>query len=184
MLPKGETNRGQTRRMREGKEEIDRYHAKRSEAISEYYAKVRSGEITVPTMIDRAAEIASGNPNSPAVQAARRLLEKYDIRIKESGKELLYTDGMPGVTVGPHRFFTKDGCLNYYKKALELVYEGEGLTMADTQMLSQLESDLVNNAGFNHEELGKLEKDFLKSLSQKKEATEEKTQSARRRNHR
>lgn len=184
VLPKGETNRGQTRRMREGKEEIDRYHAKRSEAISEYYAKVRNGEITAPTMIDRAAEIASGNPNSPAVQAARRLLEKYDIRIKESGKELLYTDGMPGVTVGPHRFFTKDGCLNYYKKALELVYEGEGLTMADTQMLSQLESDLVNNAGFNHEELEKLETDFLKSLSQKKEPREEKTQSARRRNHR
>lgn len=95
--------------------------------------------------------------------------------------EALYTDGMPGVTVGPHRFFTKDGCLNYYKKALELVYEGEGLTMADTQMLSQLESDLVNNAGFDHEELEKLEKDFLQSLSQKKEPKEEKTQGTRQR---
>ena len=53
--------------------------------------------------------------------------------------------------------------------------------MADTQMLSQLESDLVNNAGFDHEELEKLERDFLKSLSQKKEPKEEKTQSMRHR---
>lgn len=97
-------------------------------------------------------------------------------------KKLLFSaDGTAGVTVGPHRFFTREGCLNYYKNALELAYGGDHLTIADAQMLSKLETDLIRNAGFKAEELQDFETNFLKTQIREKNQKEEKKPTAPRR---
>ena len=158
--------------------------AKRSEAICEYYAKLRSGEIKAPETTERMTEITYGKKITQEAAVSKQILKNYDIRIKEGGKEMLYTDGMPGVIVGPHRIFTKDGCLNYYKDVLKSMYDGKEISSENSKLLQLVKSDLEKNAGFECGELEKMEKAFLKFLSKKSAQSEEKNQTARRRSRR
>lgn len=46
---------------------------------AEYELQVISGLIVEPSRIERALKAASGHPDNPATQAAKRLLEKYGV---------------------------------------------------------------------------------------------------------
>lgn len=46
---------------------------------AEYELQVAAGLIIAPSKIERLLKAASGHPDNPATQAARRLLEKYGV---------------------------------------------------------------------------------------------------------
>lgn len=57
------------------------YSTRRNNAINEYNKLVKSGKIRKPTLYEETLKISKGNPNSPQVQASKRLLAK----LKERG---------------------------------------------------------------------------------------------------
>lgn len=58
------------------------YDNKRAELRQEYNRLVEQGKIRKPTQYEQALKISKGNPDNPAVQAAKRLVEKYRQRMK------------------------------------------------------------------------------------------------------
>lgn len=54
------------------------YSIKRNAAINEYNKMLKSGKIRKPTSYETALKISKGDPNSPQVQAAKRLLQKIN----------------------------------------------------------------------------------------------------------
>ena len=59
------------------------YDNKRAELRQEYRELVKQGKMRAPTEYERTLQIAQGHPDNPAVQAARRWLEKYRQRMKK-----------------------------------------------------------------------------------------------------
>lgn len=59
------------------------YDMKRAELRQEYRELVKQGKMRTPTTYEQALKTAQGNPDNPAVQAARRLVEKYRQRMKK-----------------------------------------------------------------------------------------------------
>lgn len=58
------------------------YDNKREELRQEYNKLVEQGKIRKPTQYEQALKISKGNPDNPAVQAAKRLVKKYRQRMK------------------------------------------------------------------------------------------------------
>lgn len=52
------------------------YSSKRNKAINEYNKLVKNGKIRKPTLYEETLKISKGNPESPQVQSAKRLLVK------------------------------------------------------------------------------------------------------------
>lgn len=82
-IPNGETYRQKQQRFKDTNEAIDEYHQRRNEAISEYNAKVESGEYVPKTTFERTLKIAQGHPDNEATQAARRMLVKKGFMSEE-----------------------------------------------------------------------------------------------------
>lgn len=74
------TQRGKDRFHKEYEKAESEYQTKRNAAISEYNAKIASGELRNKTTFERSLTVAHGHPDNPSTQAARRILEKrgYD----------------------------------------------------------------------------------------------------------
>lgn len=68
-------------------EAANQYSTKRAQAREEYQQLIKQGKIRDKTPLERNITKAHGNPDSPSVQAARRMVEKrgYDWR---TGKKL------------------------------------------------------------------------------------------------
>jgi antirestriction protein ArdC len=78
-LPKGETMRQRQQRLKEADRVENDYQNRRSEAIKEYYEKVKSGELIPKTKEEHTLEAAQGHPDNASTQAARRMLVKRGI---------------------------------------------------------------------------------------------------------
>lgn len=78
-LPKGETMRQRQQRLKEAERVENDYQNRRSEAIKEYYEKVKSGELIPKTKEEHTLEVAQGHPDNVSTQAARRMLVKRGI---------------------------------------------------------------------------------------------------------
>lgn len=78
-LPKGETMRQRQQRLKEAERVENDYQNRRSEAIKEYYEKVKSGELIPKTKEEHTLEAAQGHPDNASTQAARRMLVKRGI---------------------------------------------------------------------------------------------------------
>lgn len=78
-LPKGETMRQRQQRLKEADRVANDYQNRRSEAIKEYYEKVKSGELIPKTEEEHTLEAAQGHPDNASTQAARRMLVKRGI---------------------------------------------------------------------------------------------------------
>ena len=81
-LPHGQTIRQQKRMERDHHSTEKAYTAKRQAAIAEYMYKVTSGEIQEMSKLEQTMARASGHPDNPSVQAAKRRLAK----LMDSGK--------------------------------------------------------------------------------------------------
>jgi len=85
MTDKGRSNpllrtaRGESAFQAEAKRAADDYQAQRAAAIKEYNKLVEGGSIVQPTSLERRIKTAQGHSDNPAVQAARRRLEKQGI---------------------------------------------------------------------------------------------------------
>ena len=75
---------------------------------------------------------------------------------------LLKTGSAYGAQVGNQIIFTREGAINRYKTFLDLVYNRNGLDMAGSVVLGEVENDLIK-IGFTPEELEQIEIDFLES---------------------
>ena len=60
------------------------YDNKRAELRQEYNRLVEQGKIRKPTQYEQALKISKGNPERADVQAAKRLVEKYRQRMKNT----------------------------------------------------------------------------------------------------
>ena len=78
-LPKGETMRQRQQRLKEAERVENDYQNRRSEAIKEYYEKVKAGELIPKTKEEHMLEAAQGHPDNASTQAARRMLVKRGI---------------------------------------------------------------------------------------------------------
>ena len=78
-LPHGETDRQRRTRLKASEIAQKEYSAQRKAAIQEYKEKVIKGEIISKSAIEKSLSTAQGHPDNPAVQAARRVLEKRGI---------------------------------------------------------------------------------------------------------
>lgn len=58
----------------------EEYSNRRNNAINEYNRLVKSGKIKKPTLYEETLKISKGNPDSPQVQSAKRLLAKLEER--------------------------------------------------------------------------------------------------------
>ena len=58
----------------------EEYSKVRKKTINEYNNLVKSGKLRKPTLYEETLKISKGNPNSPQVQAAKRLLIKLEER--------------------------------------------------------------------------------------------------------
>lgn len=90
-LPHGETHRQEQQRLKEADRVEKEYQDRRNEAIEEYNAKVKAGEIIPKTETERSLDRAKGHPDLESTQAARRMLLKRGImtekELAESVKE-------------------------------------------------------------------------------------------------
>ena len=88
-IPHGETARQKAQREKSAASAADDYAARRRAAIQEYEEKVRSGEITPKSTVDRLMATAHGHEDNASTQAARMALEKrgIDWRAAQAGPE-------------------------------------------------------------------------------------------------
>lgn len=71
--------RQRQQRLKEADRVENDYQNRRSEAIKEYYEKVKSGELIPKTKEEHTLEAAQGHPDNASTQAARRMLVKRGI---------------------------------------------------------------------------------------------------------
>jgi hypothetical protein len=81
------TKYGQSRLAKQALEEMTANDERRKLLRIEYADKVKSGEIVQPNKIDILIKTANGQEDNPAVQAARRLLEKRGISWENLSKQ-------------------------------------------------------------------------------------------------
>lgn len=86
VIPRGLTQRQRKALHKENLKSSEDYHNRRNEAIKEYYDKLNKGEIIEPTFIEKTIKTASGHPDNPSVQAARRILHKRGYIQNEKGE--------------------------------------------------------------------------------------------------
>lgn len=75
-VPHGMTASQAEKYQKEAQAAAKAYSEKREAAQTEYKALVKSGKIVPPSKLQDIVRTASGHPDNPSVQAARRLLEK------------------------------------------------------------------------------------------------------------
>lgn len=85
--PHGMTERQKKQFQKDAAAAADEYQKKRSEAIKEYQAGVKSGKIVEKSRIDVLLDRARGHEDNESTQAARRALKKRGINWK-TGKML------------------------------------------------------------------------------------------------
>lgn len=74
---------------------------------------------------------------------------------------LLKTNSGYGVKIGNKMAFTKEGALNIYKVFLQVCYP---LTIESSVILSNVENDLINKAGFTWDEISNIENNFIETI--------------------
>jgi len=77
------TKRGQSDAVNSAMGRMSENNARREALRAEYKTKIASGEIVEPSSIERLIERANGLPENESTQAARRLLEKRGINLKD-----------------------------------------------------------------------------------------------------
>lgn len=77
------TQRGKERFKKAGQKAIDKYHAKRQQAIKEYNRLIKAGKVREPTTQEKLIKKARGNSDRRDVQAARRVLKRKGISWKK-----------------------------------------------------------------------------------------------------
>ena len=85
--PHGMTERQKKQFQKDAAEAADEYQKKRSAAIKEYQAGVKSGKIVEKSRVDVLLDRARGHEDNESTQAARRALKKRGINWK-TGKML------------------------------------------------------------------------------------------------
>nr|DAZ78074.1 MAG TPA: hypothetical protein [Caudoviricetes sp.] len=85
--PHGMTERQKKKFQKDAAAAADEYQKKRSAAIKEYQAGVKSGKIVEKSRIDVLLDRARGHEDNESTQAARRALKKRGINWK-TGKKL------------------------------------------------------------------------------------------------
>lgn len=86
-LPRSETLRQRESRQRAAQQAQAEHEAKRIAATAEYNRLVTSGQLRAPTRIESLMKTAKGHSDNPAVQAARRALDKRGINWKTGKKK-------------------------------------------------------------------------------------------------